>query len=62
MGKFNIQFDIDKRNKIFCLLPTIIWQPKKYRYYGSCIIDITWLIFHITIGTWERPKNDEVRE
>ena len=55
MGKFKfcINFKVDKRYKIYCFLPTLIWEPRKYRYNGQFVFDITWLNFHIGIGLWE---------
>lgn len=50
-----IKFETDKTNWLISLIPTIMFQPSKYRYANSWIIDIYWLIFHITIGEW-KPK------
>ncbi len=51
--KPKVIFEIDNRSKIFCILPTIIFQPWKYRYIGGVVVDITWLNLHIGIGIWE---------
>ena len=50
--KWNIKFQTDDTDYIFSFLPTIIWMPGIYRYPGTCVIDITWLNLHLTIGTW----------
>ena len=56
--KPKIVFDIDKTTKIFFLLPTIVVQPWKYRYYNTFVLDICWLNFHIGIGVWEYNENN----
>jgi hypothetical protein len=53
---FNIT--IDDSFYAFSFLPTIIWQPWMFRYNNSCIIDITWLNIHISIGKWEAVINE----
>lgn len=50
--KPKIGFEIDK--SIFFLLPTIIWQPWKYRYNDSYVIYFCWLVFAVRFGLWER--------
>lgn len=52
---FKVQFDTD--SYLICILPTIIFQPWRYRYPNCAVIDVTWLNFHITIGEWKR-KNE----
>lgn len=34
------------------LLPTVFYEPWGYRYTGTIVLDIHWLIFHIGIGIW----------
>lgn len=50
--KPKIRFEIDKG--IFFLLPTIIWQPWKYRYNDTFVISFYWLNFVVGIGLWKR--------
>ena len=47
---------IDKEYCLFSLIPTVIWQPWKYRYPNTYVVDIHWLIFHLCFGFWERKK------
>lgn len=47
-------FEIDTTNRIFFFLPTILWQPWKYRYNDSYVICFCWLIFNVGFGIWER--------
>lgn len=54
--KPHFEFSIDKSMMLFAFIPTICWQPWKYRYPRTAVIDIHWLIFHVTIGIWERKQ------
>jgi len=47
-------FEIDTTSRLFFFLPTIYWQPWKYRYNGCCVICFCWLIFSFGFGIWER--------
>lgn len=57
--KPHIGFAVDRDGYIFSLLPTVLVQPWMYRYPGHCIVDITWLHFHICIGVWENRKENK---
>ena len=48
-----IGFEIDKLDYVFFFLPTIVWQPWKYRY-NSYVVELHWLIFTVGFGLWER--------
>ena len=52
--KPKIGFEIDKRTYLFMFLPTIIWQPWKYRFNNTYVICLYWLNFAIGFGLWER--------
>ena len=54
--KPKIGFEIDERYKMFFFIPTIIWQPWKYRWDNSFVISVHWLIFAIGVGRWERKE------
>lgn len=54
--KWKIGFEIDKSYRAYSILPTIVWQPWKYRYPLTSIVDITWLNFHIVIGEWRKKR------
>jgi hypothetical protein len=43
--------EFGKVKDFYFLLPTILWQPRKYRYNGCYVITIQWLGFYIGIGT-----------
>lgn len=49
---------IDKDDYLFSFIPTIVWQPWRYRYSNTCVIDIHWLIFHLCFGLWEQRKEN----
>ena len=51
-----VKFIVDEA--YWSLLPTIFYEPWGYRYIGTIVIDIHWLIFHIGIGIW-RMKDGE---
>ena len=40
--------------ELISFLPTIMWQPWKYRHTGLYVVNIHWLVFHICFGIWER--------
>lgn len=50
--KPKVEFEII--DSLFFLLPTIIWQPWKYRYNNSYVVCLHWLVFAVGIGLWER--------
>lgn len=52
--RWNVDFMVEK--EIVYILPSIIWQPWKYRQPGVCVIEIGWLNFRLTIGTWRKRK------
>lgn len=54
-----IWFEIDRDSYIFAFLPTIEWQPWRYRYLRSSIICIRWLNFGIGFGQWVRKETYE---
>ena len=54
--KPKIAFEIDKQ---IVFIPTIIWQPWKYRYCNSYVISFYWFIFAIGFGFWERKGGTE---
>ena len=46
--------EIDTRNYLFSLLPTVLWSPWIYRYPNSIgVVDVWWLHIHIWFGKWE---------
>ena len=45
-----IQFVFDK--ELYMLLPTIMYQPSRYRYPGTFVITIQWLCFAVGISGW----------
>lgn len=50
--KPKVAFEIDEREWMFVLLPTITVRPWTVRYPGECIIAIRWLNFGIALGKW----------
>lgn len=50
--KPSIRFHVDDVDYIFCLLPTITYQPWRYRWNGVSILEISWLNIHIKLGEW----------
>ena len=47
------KFVVDTEHYDISILPTIFWQPWRYRDpYIGCIIEIWWLNFHILMGEW----------
>jgi hypothetical protein len=53
-----IEFEYDKRDYLFVFLPTIMWQPSRYRYNGSCVVSFYWLLFRVGFGIWESIGGD----
>ena len=49
-----IGFEVDKESYVFFLLPTIVWQPWKYRFSKTYAVELHWLIFTVGFGLWER--------
>jgi hypothetical protein len=49
-----VVFEVDKRDFLFFFLPTIIWQPWKYRWNGCAVVCFHWLNFAIGFGIWEK--------
>ncbi len=54
--KWKISFNVDKKYRAYHILPTIVYQPWKYRGPNVSIIDIAWLNFHILIGEWRNKE------
>lgn len=54
--KKHIGFVCDDNPCIISFIPTIMFQPWRYRFPGCCVFDITWLNLHITIGEWKRKE------
>ena len=54
--KWSVRWHIDEYY-YFSFLPTVVWEPWPYRMPGSCIIDIWWFNWHITIGTWKNRED-----
>lgn len=50
------EFERDTDYYLISLLPTIMFQPWRYRRPGAGVIDITWLHCHIVIGEWKRKE------
>lgn len=48
----------DTRIYAFTFLPTIVWQPWRYRYPNSFVVELWWLNFVVGIGWWERRKDN----
>lgn len=48
--KIFFEFDCE----LIFLLPTIMFQPWKYRYLGTSVVTISWLGMNIGIGIWEK--------
>ena len=54
--EWTIKFVADNEY-LFALIPTIQFEPWIYRHVRFPVIDITWMHWHILIGTWRR-KDD----
>ena len=59
--KPKIGFEIDKQNYLFFLIPTVIWQPWKYRYKDSYVVCLHWLNFAVGFGLWIN-EDDSIRK
>ena len=47
-----VEFEIDGRDWLFYLLPTIQVRPWCVRYPGEAIVAICWLNFAVGFGRW----------
>ena len=54
--KIKWEINLGFEPSICSLLPTIVVQPWIYRYVDVGLIDITWLFWHLSIGTWKRKS------
>ena len=52
--KPKIGFEIDKQYYAFFFLPTVVWQPWKYRWNNTYVVELHWFIFTVGFGLWER--------
>lgn len=52
--KPKIGFEIDNQSYVFFFLPTVVWQPWKYRYNNTYVVNLHWLCFDVGFGVWER--------
>lgn len=50
------KFERDTEYYLISILPTIMFQPWRYRRPYIGVIDITWLHYHIIIGEWRRKE------
>lgn len=46
--------------EVWTLIPTVIWSPKKHRYYGLSNATIQWLCFCLDIGEHKRPSTERM--
>lgn len=52
-----VNFHIYK--ELYTLLPTIFYQPWKYRYIGLPVLTLQWLCFALNIGLWTHKERSE---
>ena len=52
-----IGFDVDTRNYLFILIPTIAFMPWTRRRPGTYLFDISWLNMRIGCFGWERKED-----
>lgn len=45
-----IRFEFEP--ELICLLPTVFFQPWKYRYLNTVVVCFSWLGFNIGFGVW----------
>lgn len=53
----------DYTNYLFCLLPTIYWQPWPFRQMDTSVLELHWLNWHVCLFKWvsvrDRRKENE---
>lgn len=49
---WNFHAFTDYTDYLFCLLPTIYWQPWPCRITNTCVFEIHWLNLHICLFKW----------
>lgn len=49
---WNFYAFVDHTDYLFCLLPTIYWQPWPFRQRDISVLEIQWLHMHVCLFKW----------